>query len=418
MTVVSIIIIIVATLFLSALFSGMEIAYVSANRLRMELNSKRYRFSAPIVSYLLKRPSQYISTMLIGNNIALVIYGIIMEITLAPWFYHWTDNSFVVLLLQTIISTFIILLFAEFLPKVVFSQNANTYLRIFAVPIFIFYLLFFPIAIFIIGISNLILRLFGIKSQHHNQLTYGKIDLDYLVNEYRETDQQDDENNLRIFQNALDFSTITLRECIVPRTEIEALPITANIDELKERFIESGYSKIIIYEENIDKIIGYVHSSYLFKNPKTIKEILLPISIVPETKPAKDLLSELLAEKKSIAMVVDEFGGTAGIITMEDIIEEITGEIEDEYDVQELTEKKISDTEFLFSGRTEIDYINQTYSLNIPESDSYETLAGFILQNHHHIPKKNEEITISPFRFIIEKVSNVKIELVRLFVDK
>jgi len=242
--------------------------------------------------------------------------------------------------------------------------------------------------------------------------------LDYLVNEYRETDQQDDENNLRIFQNALDFSTITLRECIVPRTEIEALPITANIDELKERFIESGYSKIIIYEENIDKIIGYVHSSYLFKNPKTIKEILLPISIVPETKPAKDLLSELLAEKKSIAMVVDEFGGTAGIITMEDIIEEITGEIEDEYDVQELTEKKISDTEFLFSGRTEIDYINQTYSLNIPESDSYETLAGFILQNHHHIPKKNEEITISPFRFIIEKVSNVKIELVRLFVDK
>jgi CBS domain containing-hemolysin-like protein len=418
MTVVSIIIIIVATLFLSALFSGMEIAYVSANRLRMELNSKRYRFSAPIVSYLLKRPSQYISTMLIGNNIALVIYGIIMEITLAPWFYHWTNNSFVVLLLQTIISTFIILLFAEFLPKVVFSQNANTYLRIFAVPIFIFYLLFFPIAIFIIGISNLILRLFGIKSQHHNQLTYGKIDLDYLVNEYRETDQQDDENNLRIFQNALDFSTITLRECIVPRTEIEALPITANIDELKERFIESGYSKIIIYEENIDKIIGYVHSSYLFKNPKTIKEILLPISIVPETKPAKDLLSELLAEKKSIAMVVDEFGGTAGIITMEDIIEEITGEIEDEYDVQELTEKKISDTEFLFSGRTEIDYINQTYSLNIPESDSYETLAGFILQNHHHIPKKNEEITISPFRFIIEKVSNVKIELVRLFVDK
>jgi CBS domain containing-hemolysin-like protein len=418
MTVVSIIIIIVATLFLSALFSGMEIAYISANRLRMELNSKRYRFSAPIVSYLLKRPSQYISTMLIGNNIALVIYGIIMEITLAPWFYHWTDNSFVVLLLQTIISTFIILLFAEFLPKVVFSQNANTYLRIFAVPIFIFYLLFFPIAIFIIGISNLILRLFGIKSQHHNQLTYGKIDLDYLVNEYRETDQQDDENNLRIFQNALDFSTITLRECIVPRTEIEALPITANIDELKERFIESGYSKIIIYEENIDKIIGYVHSSYLFKNPKTIKEILLPISIVPETKPAKDLLSELLAEKKSIAMVVDEFGGTAGIITMEDIIEEITGEIEDEYDVQELTEKKISDTEFLFSGRTEIDYINQTYSLNIPESDSYETLAGFILQNHHHIPKKNEEITISPFRFIIEKVSNVKIELVRLFVDK
>jgi len=356
--------------------------------------------------------------MLIGNNIALVIYGIIMEITLAPWFYHWTNNSFVVLLLQTIISTFIILLFAEFLPKVVFSQNANTYLRIFAVPIFIFYLLFFPIAIFIIGISNLILRLFGIKSQHHNQLTYGKIDLDYLVNEYRETDQQDDENNLRIFQNALDFSTITLRECIVPRTEIEALPITANIDELKERFIESGYSKIIIYEENIDKIIGYVHSSYLFKNPKTIKEILLPISIVPETKPAKDLLSELLAEKKSIAMVVDEFGGTAGIITMEDIIEEITGEIEDEYDVQELTEKKISDTEFLFSGRTEIDYINQTYSLNIPESDSYETLAGFILQNHHHIPKKNEEITISPFRFIIEKVSNVKIELVRLFVDK
>jgi CBS domain containing-hemolysin-like protein len=356
--------------------------------------------------------------MLLGNNAAVVIYGLIMATILDPVLKTIIVSETWVLTLQTIISTFIILLFAEFLPKVVFSQNANTYLRIFAVPIFIFYLLFFPIAIFIIGISNLILRLFGIKSQHHNQLTYGKIDLDYLVNEYRETDQQDDENNLRIFQNALDFSTITLRECIVPRTEIEALPITANIDELKERFIESGYSKIIIYEENIDKIIGYVHSSYLFKNPKTIKEILLPISIVPETKPAKDLLSELLAEKKSIAMVVDEFGGTAGIITMEDIIEEITGEIEDEYDVQELTEKKISDTEFLFSGRTEIDYINQTYSLNIPESDSYETLAGFILQNHHHIPKKNEEITISPFRFIIEKVSNVKIELVRLFVDK
>ena len=223
---------------------------------------------------------------------------------------------------------------------------------------------------------------------------------------------------MKIFQNALDFSDITLRECIVPRTEIEALPITATIEQLKERFIESGYSRIIIYEDNIDRIIGYVHSSYLFKNPKTIKEILLPIPIVPETKPAKDLLSELLSQKKSIAMVVDEFGGTAGIITMEDIIEEITGEIEDEYDMQELTEKQISDTEFLFSGRMEIDYLNQTYHLDIPESDSYETLAGFILQNHHHIPKQNEEIKIPPFRFIIEKVSNVKIELVRMFVEE
>jgi len=413
------IVIVILTLISSAFFSGMEIAYVSANRLKAELDRKAHKLSAKIVPQLLHKPTGYIASMLIGNNISLVIYGLFMAILLNPILVSWSSNSSILLILQTIISTFIILIFAEFLPKSFFVSNPNNFLRIFAVPVYFFYILLFPIAQFTIGLSNFFLRIFGLKPQKEKQqLTFSKIDIDYLVNEYAEEKEEKIQHELKIFQNALDFSEIKLRECMVPRTEIIALEEDTNIDTIKQTFIETGFSKILIFKENIDNIIGYVHSSDLFKFPETTKEILLEVPIVPETKSAKELLAQLIKEHKSIAVVVDEFGGTAGIITVEDIIEEITGEIEDEYDTPDLVEKKISENEFIFSGRIEIDYLNEKYQLELPESDDYETLAGFILSNHTNIPKVNEKIDIQSFSFTILKATPVKIELVKLKTTK
>lgn len=412
----SIFIVVLASIF-SAFFSGMEIAFVSANRLKVELDKKQKKNSSGIVSRLIAKPTRYISTMLIGNNIAIVVYSIFMVEILNHFISKWPINIGVIMLIQTIISTLIILIFAEFLPKAFFITNPNIFLRLFAIPVYFFYIVLYPIALFSIGLSNLFLHLFSIKpKKNQQQLFFNKIDIDYLVNEYSSIDDnnEDIQHELKIFQNALDFSKVKLRECMIPRTEIVALPINTDIEILKQTFIETGYSKILIYINNIDNIIGYVHSSDMFKMPNVLKDILHNVSIVPETKSAKDLLAQLIKEHKSIAVVVDEFGGTAGVITVEDIIEEITGEIEDEYDTTELIEKLISENEYVFSGRMEIDYLNEKYHLDIPESEDYETLAGFILKNHPNIPKNNEEIIIPPFVIRIIKISPVKIDLVRI----
>ncbi len=411
------IIIVVITLFFSAFFSGMEIAYISANRLKAELDKKTHKISAKIVSRLMQRPTRYIASMLIGNNISLVVYGLFMAIVLEPFLLHWTTNTGLLLISQTIISTLIILIFAEFLPKVFFAFNPNIFLRIFAIPVYTFYIILFPIAQFTITLSNLFLKLFGIKPKRkRQQLSFSKIDIDYLVNEYVNLEEKEEEiqHELKIFQNALDFSAVKLRECMVPRTEITALAQDTSIETLKQTFTETGFSKILIFREDIDNIIGYVHSSDLFKFPQSIKEILHEVPIVPETKSAKELLSQLIKEHKSIAVVVDEFGGTAGIITVEDIIEEITGEIEDEFDTTDLIEKVISENEYIFSGRAEIDYLNEKYKLGLPVSDDYETLAGLILSNHTNIPKNNESIVVQSFHFEVLKATPVKIDLVKL----
>jgi len=410
--------IIAITVLFYAFFSGMETAFISSNKLRIELEKKQRTFNSRVLSIFTSNPGQYIVTILIGNNIALVIYGILMEIILEPLISGVFSSDINILVIQTIISTLIILFFAEFLPKTVFLLSPNVFLRLFSLPVLFFYTIFYPVSKIIIFLSHFILRtLLNIKiSEKPEDLVFGKIDLDHLISECRVIiDAEDDQAlNMKIFRNALDFSNVKLRECMVPRTEIIALEENSSIDELCQKFMDTGLSKILIYRDNIDNIIGYVNMKDLFKNLKSIKSKLVKVSIVPETMPANKLLELFVEEKKSIAVVVDEFGGTSGMVTIEDILEEIFGEIEDEHDSSQLVEKQISDNEFIFSGRLEIDYLNEKYQFNIPEIDDYETLAGFILYHHESIPNMNQHIKINPFDFKILRVSETKVELVNL----
>jgi len=410
--------IIAITVLFYAFFSGMETAFISSNKLRIELEKKQRTFNSRVLSIFTSNPGQYIVTILIGNNIALVIYGILMEIILEPLISGVFSSDINILVIQTIISTLIILFFAEFLPKTVFLLSPNVFLRLFSLPVLFFYTIFYPVSKIIIFLSHFILRtLLNIKiSEKPEDLVFGKIDLDHLISECRVIiDAEDDQAlNMKIFRNALDFSNVKLRECMVPRTEIIALEENSSIDELCQKFMDTGLSKILIYRDNIDNIIGYVNMKDLFKNLKSIKSKLVKVSIVPETMPANKLLELFVEEKKSIAVVVDEFGGTSGMVTIEDILEEIFGEIEDEHDSSQLVEKQISANEFIFSGRLEIDYLNEKYQFNIPEIDDYETLAGFILYHHESIPNMNQHIKINPFDFKILRVSETKVELVNL----
>jgi len=400
---------------LSAFFSGMEIAYVSSNKFRAELDSKLKKFSSSIVSNLLKNPSQYISTMLIGNNIALVLYSLFMVTLLDPIVKQYVFSDFLVMITETVISTFIILIFAEYIPKVIFVTSPNFFLRFFAIPVYFFYIVLYPIARVTMYISNFILKILGLSHDDNtNNFTFGKIDLDHFLRDVDEDMSNTDE--LKFFKKAMDLSEIKLRECIVPRTEIVAVEINEEIEKLKELFIKTGFSKILVYKNNIDNIVGYVHVLDMFKKPKAINEILHSIIIVPETMSAQDLLTEFMKRRKNIAVVVDEFGGTAGIISIEDLLEEFIGEIEDEYDGQEFVEKKIANNKYIFSGRLEVDYLNEKYGLKIPESDNYETLAGFILEHHNDIPKVNEEIIIDKFKIKILGSTNMKIEKVEIEV--
>jgi len=407
----------------SAFFSGMEIAFISANKLRIELDKKQGSFASRIVNIFIHNRGQYIATMLVGNNIALVIYGILMAELLEKPIISLVGNSeMIVLLTQTIISTLIILVTAEFLPKTLFRINPNKVLNLFALPVLIIYYLLFPIAKFTVWLSSFLLKAIlkvDVKEEHEKTV-FGKVDLDHMIDSSKpeEEMQEEIEHDIKLFQNALDFSKIKLRECVVPRTELIALEINSPISKLKQKFIETGLSKILIFEESIDNIIGYVQSSDLFHNPEDIRSMLKSLIIVPETMPAQKLLNKFMKEQKNIALIVDEFGGTAGIVTTEDIIEEIFGEIEDEHDSSELQENKISDTEYIFAGRLEIDYLNEKYNLKIPESEDYETIAGFILYHYEKIPNENEIIEIEPFTFQVLKVDSPRIELVKLILKK
>lgn len=416
-------IIIVITILLSAFFSGMEIAFVSANKLRLELDKQSEPFNSKILKFVTADAGNYIATMLVGNNIALVIYGITFATLLEPVFQIYFQSESIVLLLQTVVSTFLILVFAEFLPKTLFRIFPNTLLNIFSFPLAFFYIVFYPITKFTVGITNSLLKGIlktDVKINRKNPV-FSRIDLDEFV---KETDavgfekKEKIETEVKLFKNALDFSKVKLREIMIPRTEIEMLEINSSISELRQKFVDTGYSRILFFNENIDNIIGYIHSSVIFQNPETIKPYLKNVLIVPETMPANKLLSTFIQEHRSIAIVVDEFGGTAGMVTSEDILEEIFGEIEDEHDTRDIIERKISENEYIFSGRAEIDLLNEKYFFDLPETEEFETLAGFILFYHESIPKINSLIKIDNFHFKILKATNTKIELVKLTLSE
>jgi CBS domain containing-hemolysin-like protein len=410
--------IIIISLLLSAFFSGMEIAFISSNKLRLEMEKKQETFSSRFTTIFTGNPGQYIATMLVGNNIALVVYGITMAMVLEPQIRKLIDSELSVFIIQTLVATILILITAEFIPKAVFRLKPNLLLNALSLPVMIFYILLYPVSKSVIGIGNLLMKyvLKADLSTDNTRNVFGKIDLDHFVKESQKELQQEDnlKNDIKIFRNALDFSTIKLRECMVPRPEISAFEIDTPMEEIKETFIETGYARILIFKNSVDNIIGYINSKDFFKNPKSIRSMLNRIIIVPETMVAHKLLSLFIKEKKSVAVVVDEFGGTAGMVTMEDIMEEIFGEIEDEHDTIDLEEKKLADNEYIFSGRLEIDYLNDKYSLAIPKEDDYETLAGFIIYHHESIPNVNQKVSIGPFIFEIIRMSQTRIELVNM----
>jgi CBS domain containing-hemolysin-like protein len=402
-------------LLFSAFFSGMEIAFLSSNRLQIEVEKKQGFRRANLISVFIKNPKKFIATMLVGNNIALVMYGIFMARILEKPISNIIHSDSGILITQTILSTLIILITAEFLPKTIFRLNSNYLLNVFAIPVYLFYIIFYPITWVTIKISDFILqKAFKADIHKSHTIVFGKVDIDNYINEKTQDKNgiEDEEYELKIFQNALDFSKVKLRECIVPRTEIAAIEVNESIETLKEKFIETGYSKILIYKNNIDTIIGYTHSSELFNKPVKITDIIHEVIIVPETMPANKLLAMFIQQKRSVAVVVDEFGGTAGMATIEDIMEEIFGEIKDEHDTDEFEEKIINEYEYIFSGRLEIDYLNEKYNLHFPQNVEYETIAGFILFHHKNFPKLNETIQIGNFSFKILRVSNTRIELV------
>jgi putative hemolysin len=413
--------IIILCLILCAFFSGMEIAFISSNKIYLEIEKKQDNFLSRILTKLTENPSKFIAAMLIGNNIALVIYGFFMGELLMRWIesfgYHL--SSLLDLLVQTILSTLIVLISAEFLPKVFFQIYANTLIKFFAIPAYVFYVLFYFISTFFIWVSDFVLKKFFKTEGDQIQIYFSKVELGNYITEQMSTveDNEEVDSEIQMFQNALEFSGVKARDVMSPRTEIVAIDLNDSIDELNKLFIETGYSKIVVYENSLDDIVGYVHSFDLFKKPGSIKEIVITVEFVPETIYIKDAMNLLTKKRKSVAVVLDEYGGTSGIITIEDIVEELFGEIEDEHDSEEeLIEKELGDDTYLFSARFDVEYLNQTYKLHIPERDSYGTLGGFIVDFTKEIPQKGAVITIGNFHFIIEEATNKKIELVKMAV--
>lgn len=410
------IVIILTTLVLSAFFSGFEIAYVSSNKVHIEILKKQEGLIANILTRLTHRPSKLLATMLVGNNVALVVYGFemgkVMTLLLPPFFQN--------VVWHTIISTLIILITAEFMPKVFFQIYANQLLKLFAIPAYFFYLLFYPFSSFIIWISDFVLRVFFKTKGDYVPLSFTKVELvDYISEQMGNVPKKEEvDAEVQMFQNALEFSGVKAREIMIPRTEIVAVDLNETIENLIATFVSSGFSKILIYNENIDDIVGYVHSFDMFKKPKTIKEVLIPVVTIPETIQINEVLNLLMRKRKSMAVVLDEYGGTSGIVTLEDIVEELFGEIEDEHDKDKFIEEKISDNEYLFSARLEVDYINETYHLNLPESEEYETLSGLIVLHTEEIPTQGETISLPPFVFSIEACSQTRIETVRIFIKE
>ena len=392
---------------LSAFFSGIEIAFVSSNKLQLELDKGNENISSKIISLFSRNESNFITTMLIGNNISLVVYGIAMTKLLTPIFQDYFFDTYVLLLIQTIVSTLIILVTAEFLPKSIFKIYPNTTLRLFSFPICCFYILFYPFALLFLNGSKIIIKIFFGQNLSESKHFFNKTDLDeYLTHINSNNEQAPNSVEVEMLQNTLQLSSKKIRECMIPRTEIIALNVNSTVKELKEKFIETKLSKILIYKNNIDNIIGYVHSSDLFRNPRNIRSLLLPIPFVPETMFAMQLLSDFIDGDKGVAIVVDEFGGTSGMITIEDVTEEIVGEIEDEYDVDQQLIEKISDNEYLILARIDVLLLNKNLNLDIPESEEYETLAGYVLNYFENIPKIDEIIDQDEFKIIIKEVDD------------
>ena len=409
------IIIILTTLVLSAFFSGFEIAYVSSNKVHLEILKKQEGVIANVLTKLTRKPSKLLATMLVGNNVALVVYGFEMGKVMTALLPDFFQN----VLWHTIISTLIILITAEFMPKVFFQIYANQLLKLFAIPAYFFYLLFYPLSSFVMWISDFVLRVFFKTKGDYVPLSFTKVELvDYISEQLENVPKKEEmDSEVQMFQNALEFSGVKAREIMIPRTEIVAVELNESIENLIATFVSSGFSKILIYNENIDDILGYVHSFDMFKKPKNIKEVLIPIVNIPETIQINEVLTILTRKRKSMAVVLDEYGGTSGIVTLEDIVEELFGEIEDEHDKDKFIEEQLSETEYLFSARLEVEYLNETYHLEIPESEEYETLGGFIVLHNEGIPTQGELIQIPPFSFVIEACSQTKIETVRLVVN-
>jgi len=410
---------VIITLLLAAFFAAMEIAFFASNKLRLQLDRKQGLFSSHIIGIFQARSGQYIATIQLGSNFAVVIYGIIMARWMEPVLGKYLHTGFSILAVQTLITTLIVLTVAEFLPKALVRINPNLALRFMSIPLFLVFVIFYPVSYFIHRFSNLILKniLRSDSVNQYDNMVFGKVDLNHLIVESQDrggesTNEEKDE--IKLFQNALDFSNVKVRDCMTPRTEITAISQDSSVDELRLKFIESGFSKILVYKENIDNMVGYVTSKELFKNPPTIQSMMIEISYIPETMPANKLLKKFIQEHKSVAVVVDEFGGISGMLTIEDIMEEIFGEIDDEHDVDEFIEKHPEEGQYIFSGRLELDYLNEKYNLGLPESEEYDTLAGYIIYQYQSIPKLNDKIIVGQYEFRILKVSRTRIDLVQL----
>ncbi|HRP54221.1 MAG TPA: hemolysin family protein [Fluviicola sp.] len=410
------VLIIVSTLIFSAYSAGMEIAFVSSNRLKVELDRSKNTWFSKILNLFYGNEGHFLATLLLANNVAIVVYGMYMADYLDPMVGAWgIKNEAINVLLQTIISTIIVLTFAEFLPKVIFQINPNTIFRIGSSPLWLVYWILYLPTKMIVFASNGLLRLFGMKNEESEKV-FSRTDLQHFVQDVNERMEREEElgNEMQILQNALDFGKIKARDCMVPRMELKAIDVDQSIEQLVQKFVETGLSKIVLYRDSIDNIIGYVHSHELFKKPTSITQILRPISFVPEAMPAKELLEFFTKKSQSIAIVVDEYGGTAGVVTIEDVIEQIFGEIEDEHDDETWLEEELGDNKYRFTARAEISYLNRTYGLKLPESEAYETLGGLAIHHLESIPELNEVLVIGSWKLTIEAVTQRRIEIILL----
>ena len=407
----------VALLF-SAFFSGVEIAFISANKLQLELDKSKGKFYSKMIAFFSKNESDFITTMLVGNNISLVVYGIVMTQILTPKLELFFNLDFILLLIQTIIATLIVLVTAEFLPKTIFRVFPNQILNIFSIPIWLFFVFLRPISILMLKITHVILKYVLKQNITKDKQVFGKTDLDDFLSNVKSAEGAEDTRvEVKMLQNALDLSEKRVRECMIPRTEIIAIDMLSSMDEVKAKFIDTKLSKLLVFKGNIDKIIGYVHSYDLFKSPKNLKSILLPLPFVPESMKAMELLNQFIESNKGVAVVLDEFGGTAGMITIEDVTEEIVGEIVDEHDVDETVDQQIDPTTFILLGRDYVEDINRKYNLALPESDEYETISGLLLDFLEKIPKKEDIIEFKGYHFKIINVSKTTIQEVKLVVS-
>lgn len=410
-------VVILVSLLFSAFFSGMEIAFVSSNKLRFELEKRESRLTAKIITMFYRHPQQYITTMLVGNNICLVVFSMLMAEILEPYFSLFISNDLLMSFVQSVVATVIVLFVGEFFPKTLFRINPNLWLRIFAPLLYVIYVVLYPVSLMSTWMSIGLLRLMGAKvTKQAQDITFSRVDLMYLLQESYDAEEKDEDmgQEVKMLQNALDFSSVKLRDCYVPRTEVVALPYDVDTDKLKETFIETGLSKILIYKNDIDNIVGYIHQSEMFSHKSEWQQHINPVPIVPENMAAQRLMKLFMQQKKSIAVVVDEFGGTAGIVTLEDIIEQIFGEINDEHDKCEYTQEQVGSKEFLLSGRLEVKAVNERFGLDLPLSEKYDTIAGLILEHYGHFPKVNESIEVEDFTFKCLKMAGNRIDLVKL----